>query len=475
MIGAAEKHKVTAGVIFKLVGCRHEVTAAAGAVIDIRIHGEGLFCHNRVRIGADRDRVFAGFQDVSAAGYLDAGVIGGKIFLRDGEGNRLGCAGLKNAGLGKVNKVDCCLLNAAVGVRRGEVDFNHILACNGAGVLYIDIKGYGVAVSFEVGDLLFKGGVAQAVTEGVLHNTVIVKGKSWSSFFSGSGFRLFAFLSLSSFSCGSGCLLCGFFRISRCGKCFCISGFIITVADINAFHIVYESHVAFIGTVSRSNCLSEIVHIVVGKVAEVVPGRGSGQVIDIGVDRVTGGVDRTGDHLAESGEAGVAGARSQNHSTDLRVVIHPAEFHGVVGIDDNNNLVKLRADFFHHVLFGDGELQVVLTRLKVIIAAVVGINASEITVITGDGHFIGDIPCAFDHSVHIGRQVSTLTAGTADDDHSHIGKSLCLIHHTVGVGLNRGLGERPVLALHGNRRPVGTVVGVELGQFLVGGIAGILQ
>ena len=188
-------------------------------------------------------------------------------------------------------------------------------------------------------DLLLKGGVGKAVAEGIL-NLILVGDQ--------------AFLS---------------------------SGLIELVADIDALYIVYEGHIAFISGIGGGDLVLQIIHVGVGEISKVVPGRSSRQILYEGIRRLAGRIHGTVHDLTQSGETGVAGAGSQDHGADLGILIHPAQLHGVVGVDDDNDLVKLGADLLDHVLFGDGELQIVLARLEVVIAAVVGVNAFVVAVL----------------------------------------------------------------------------------------------
>ena len=77
--------------------------------------------------------------------------------------------------------------------------------------------------------------------------------------------------------------------------------------------------------------------------------------------------------------------------------------------------------------------------------------------------------------VHIGGQVGVFAAGAGDNDHGGVGEVPGLAHHSVGVGVGGGLGQGPVLGVHVDDRPVSPVVGIKLGQLLVGGIARVLQ
>ena len=112
-----------------------------------------------------------------------------------------------------------------------------------------------------------------------------------------------------------------------------------------------------------------------------------------------------------------------------------------------------------------------LARLEIVIAAVVGIGAVVVAVGAGDGDLVGNVVGALDDGVHVDGQVGALTAGAGDDDDRHVGEALRLAHDRVGVVVDGGLGQGPVLRTHGHGGPLGGVVGVDLGQIRVGGKA----
>ena len=202
---------------------------------------------------------------------------------------------------------------------------------------------------------------------------------------------------------------------------FSCCGLIELVADIDAFNIVDEGQVAFICCICSKDSLLEVVNVVVSEVAEVVPGRGSGQVTDKCVSGAAGRIDRTCHDLAQSGETGIAGTRAEQNSTDLLIIVDPAKLHRVVGVDDDNDLVELGADLIKHLFLGDGELKIVLACLEVIVGTVVGVDSIGVAVaVRTNGYFAGDVVGALDNSIHIGRKVSTLTAASADDNDSNI-------------------------------------------------------
>ena len=82
------------------------------------------------------------------------------------------------------------------------------------------------------------------------------------------------------------------------------------VADVDALNIVDEvrGNQRCITAKQAGSGVTNGIRIGVSKVADVVEVRSCGQVIDESVGRVAGGVDLTGNNLAQGVEAGLAGA-----------------------------------------------------------------------------------------------------------------------------------------------------------------------
>ena len=392
-------------------------------------------------VGADGHAVASRLQDIAAVLRLDlAGIVGGQVLQRHGQGDLLGGPGLQQAGFAEVQQVYAGFLNAAVGVGRGEVQLHHVLARHAARVGDGDLHSDGVGVLLEVGDLLLELGVAQAVAEGVLHIVVVVDQPLLSS------------------------------------------GLIELVAHVDALHIVHKGEHALEGVVVADNLLGQVFHPgeeVVARVAGMVPGGGLRQVLQVGVHRPAGGVHRAGDDLAQGGHARRAGAGGQDHRADGIILVHPIQLHGVVGVDDHDHLVEAGANQLHQVLLGAGQLQIVLARLEVVIVAVVGVQAVGVAVVgfgpllhrVGLSHVVG----AVDHRVHVGGQVGVLAAGAADDDHGGVGEGLGPAHHRGGVGVPGGLRQGPILGLHGDGGALAAIAGVHFHKLVVHGVARVGQ
>ena len=103
------------------------------------------------------------------------------------------------------------------------------------------------------------------------------------------------------------------------------------VADVDALNIVDEvrGNQRCITAKQAGSGVTNGIRIGVSKVADVVEVRCSGQVVDESVGRVAGGVDLTGNNLAQGVEAGLAGAGAPDNALDLGVLIDEAQLEGV--------------------------------------------------------------------------------------------------------------------------------------------------
>src|SRR5699024_3738105 len=111
-----------------------------------------------------------GLQHIAAVGLV---VVGGHVLGGKGDGDGLAVAGLEQLGLVEAGQHHMGLFNAAHGVGSGVVDLDHVLAGHAAGVGYLHGHGDGAVGIRVVLNLLGKGGVAQAVAEGVLDGGLV--------------------------------------------------------------------------------------------------------------------------------------------------------------------------------------------------------------------------------------------------------------------------------------------------------------
>ena len=132
-------------------------------------------------------------------------------------------------------------------------------------------------------------------------------------------------------------------------------GFVELVAHVDAFHIVHEGEHALEGIVAADDLLGQVLHAgeeVVAGVAGVVPGGGLGEILQVGVYRPAGRVHRTVEDLAQGGHARRAGAGGQDHRADGIIIVHPVQLHGIVGVDDHDDVVEAGTNQLHQVFLG---------------------------------------------------------------------------------------------------------------------------
>ena len=359
----------------------------------------------------DADDIVALFQHIAA---LVLTVKAGHVLGVESQGQGLGSARLNGVGLAEGDEVGGSLLNAAIGVRRVEVDLHGVLTGHTAGVGDGDIQGDG-AVSLGHGvDFLGKGGVGQAVAEGILHGLVIVDQ-----------------------ALGGGSL-------------------VELVADVDALNIVDEvrGNQRCITAKQAGSGVTNGIRIGVGESADVVEVRCSGQVVDESVGRVAGGVDLTGNNLAQGVEAGLAGAGAPDNALDLGVLIDEAHFQSIGTIVNQHNISKVFGDHINHVLFCFGQRKIMLAGFEIII--------------------LGRVFSVVE-SIHVSGQVSHFATNAADDDHRSVRERLGVVDQLLGVAGGGGLGQGPVMVAVTQRRALGAVSGVEIAQLGVGVDARVVQ
>ena len=381
------------------------------------IHGVGLAVQHGVCIGVDGNNVIAFFQHIAAG---TVGVKGSHVLGLEGEGQRLGRAGFQQAGLVKGHQIGGGLLDAAVGVGRVVVDLYHVLAGHAAGIGDGDVQrnsavrlGHGV-------DFLGKGGVAQAIAEGIDNGLVVVK------------------------------------ALHAVG----IGSLVELVAHVDAFHIIDKARGGGdLGAASPvGGNVGQVVHVGIESVAEVVGPRCGGQICQEGVHGLAGGVDFTGQNLAQGRETGLACTGGPDEGVDVGVVLGPAQLHGVGGVDDHDDLSKFFGDALHHGGFAVGQFQIMLGGIQIIgigaHAQAAGTEAAALHEGVGQ------------RGVQTGGQVGALAAGAGDDDERGIREAFGLLKYAGGLVLvDGGFGNGPVLTPHAHGGAGGTVLGVELLQF----------
>ena len=164
------------------------------------------------------------------------------------------------------------------------------------------------------------------------------------------------------------------------------------------------------------------------------------------------------------------------------MLIDPAQFHRVIGIDDHYDVLEVVTYGVDHVFFRVGQFQIVFTLVEVVlILAIVLINAVVVGVqIRCNRGFSCVLTVGFlDQSIHVHRQVSTLTAGAADHDHCGVGEVLGTVHHVIRVNFLGGFRQVPALGADGcstgSTTALGLVVCIDFGQVIVHFVTCFLQ
>ena len=379
-----------------------------------------------MRVLVDGDHIVARVEHIRLGILV---VEGGHVFHAEGDLDGFALAGLDDAGLGEGHQVGGGLFNAAVHIRRVVVYFHHVLAGHSAGVGHGHVEGEDAVGFGDVAHLLLEGGIAQAVAEGIHNGSVIVD------------------------------------------LAFRGGGFIPAVAHVDAFHVVHKVGGDDAGRAAPAGHFGgHIFGVGVHEFANVVIVGGSGQVGHEGVDGAAGGIDLAHQDIAQGVEAGLAGAGGEDDGLDAGIIVDPAQFHGIGGVDHHDNLVKRGGDFFHHRGFAGGQLQIMLGGVQVfgVFAQAHAADAEHAAAVI---HESGG-----NSGIQGGGQVSAFAAGTGDDNDRGVGIALGLVDDAGGViFFGAHFGNRPVLAEHADHGTGGAPVGVGFHQVGVVLDARVLQ
>ena len=266
--------------------------------------------------------------------------------MRPADLERLGLAGLEQLGLVEAREDNGALLDAALGVRGAVVGLDHVLASHVAGIGHVDGHSDRGAVIREVGDLLVKGGVREAIAKRVLDRGVVV-----------------------------------YEAIGR-------RGLIVAVAHVDALGVVHKVDVLGAGgRVSRA-CEHGLVGVLdVGVVvrAKVVVARCALHGVREGVDGATAGVHGTGEHLANGLAAGGAGRPHPQCGVNRRIV-NKAQLHGVGTVEHHDHAVEVGLDHGEEVLLVGREFQVAAARLGALVARHVRGQVEALAALAGENH-----------------------------------------------------------------------------------------
>ena len=297
-----------------VLGCHRRVAVCGHAVRrGLALCGKHVV-HGLVRI------VGSGHIPVARVNHIGLGVlciVAGNILLGEGDGHALRLAGGKLSCLDVLRQRHSRLFHAAGDVGRLDVEFHNILAGGEAGVLHRDRRGAEVAVPVHLQVRPFKISVAQTIAEGI--------------------------------GDGGGVIVIA--RVALLEHSILIAGFIVLVADIDAFRVVH------IGIAGEGAIL---VHIAV--VAEVLHGGGGQVVVHIGVHQTAGGVDGAGQNLSNRADAARRTGIPQHRVNAVFRLVRKVHLHGVGGADEHNHLVEGFMHLGKQFLFVLVQFQVVFIR-----------------------------------------------------------------------------------------------------------------
>ena len=294
---------------------------------------------------------------------------------------------IEQSGFAKARQGHFRFFNAALGVRRVDIELHNFLArfVASVGHFHLDLHfviqlGSGVHSAcpfFGSGHkFLAEAGVGQAVAEGIHNFFVIVKA----------------------------------FKVARLGLC--VRGFIVLVTHVNTFFVFNGFrrehgaaqidfrhfavlHVANAGVIFRSLEFARygVDFIVLIEGAEILPGRIGGKVPGEDIHQSSRGIHFTLQNLGNRFQAGQTGLADPQNRVDRGIFHQIADFHGVGNVEQYHHFVKV---FFHvgdHIFFIVVQLEIML-GFVLMGGDVLGIQVVAFTAGTGDGDD-GQVPVQF--------------------------------------------------------------------------------
>ena len=237
-------------------------------------------------------------------GLIPVGIIRSHVVSFIRKCQRLTLPGLQQSGLSVSRQFDLALLDAALRIRRREVDLDDIFAGPFAGVRDLHIHSHSAGVRPEAGDLPVESRVGQAVSEGVLD---LVGGK----------------------------------RLK------------VAVSEVNALFIVDE----VLAEDAREGAVVLVVaEVPVRRVIAEVPG-----------DRVrqfSGGVHFAGQYIAQGLGTDLTGEPHHDRRVDGIVLLDPVHLHGVGCVEYNDDMLEVRRDRVDHGALGLVEAKVLFREVR---------------------------------------------------------------------------------------------------------------
>ena len=262
------------------------------------------------------DVVVTGIQDVGLGVSV---VVGLQLFLVEGDRHGLACTGSQLRGLGVTDQFNGSFFHlvglVVIGVRALCVDFHNVLACNRTGVGDLDRHGAGIAIPAGVVIRPVKGGVGQAVAEGVHHSIVVVV----------------------------------IARIALTEDFILVTGLVVAVANIDA---LFVADVVVLGEVA--------ILIVVGKVAEVLRRRAVHGIHFIGIHSAAGRIDLAGEDFCQRAQTIITHSGSRNDGVNIGIVFDPAQIYRCAGVQQQHHIVKVIVQILQDLQLGRIRLQISL-------------------------------------------------------------------------------------------------------------------
>ena len=260
------------------------------------------------------DVVVTGIQNVGLG--IDV-VVRLQLLLIKSDRYRFACAGSQLRGLGVTDQFNRSLFHLVglviIGVGALCIHFHNVLAGNRTGVGHLDRDGAGVAIPAGVVVGPIKGGVGQAVAEGIHHSVIVVV------------------------------IAC----VALTEDLVLVTGLVIAVANIDA---LFVADVVVLGQVT--------ILVIVGKVAEVLRRRAVHGIHFIGIHGAAGGIHLAGEDLCQRAQTVITHSGSRNDSVDIRIVFDPAQIYRCTGVEQQHHIVKVVVQVLEDLQFHGIRLEV---------------------------------------------------------------------------------------------------------------------
>ena len=248
----------------------------------------------------------------------------------------------------------------------------------------------------------------------------------------------------------------------------CVSRLIIAVADVDTLHIIDKRDHAIRPFPHGFRGVGDILHVCIGKVADVVICGSERHVPQPGIHRLAGRVHFPVEDFAQRVETRCAGTGAQQDAADLVIFLRPAHFQRVGAIVDHDHIVEIGADHIHQISLGLAQFQIRGAGRIVVIIPVVCIAGPCVL----GAFLIGTVH----NGAHIVGQVRAFAAAAGNHNQCGVGKRLRVVQNAVRVGVHRGFRQSPLLTVvDGNGGPVRTVVHIQFSKFAVQGKPGVFQ